>query len=69
MNTDNQIPATQNEAWGFWGTMNEQATSEAVWDAGWHQVYLQVKESAILRRTWFMKASSTMDEEWLTEGR
>ena len=25
MNTTNQIPATQNEDWGFWGTMNEQA--------------------------------------------
>ena len=23
--TNNQIPATQNEAWGFWGTMNEHA--------------------------------------------
>ena len=23
--TTNQIPATQNEAWGFWGTMNDQA--------------------------------------------
>lgn len=21
-----EIPATQNEAWGFWGTMNEQAS-------------------------------------------
>ena len=27
MNTTNQIPATQNEAWGFWGTMNEQAAA------------------------------------------
>ena len=28
--TNNQpIPATQNDAWGFWGTMNEQA--EAAW--------------------------------------
>ncbi len=25
------IPATRNEAWGFWGTMNEHATGE---DAG-----------------------------------
>ena len=24
--TSIQIPATQNEAWGFWGTMNEQAS-------------------------------------------
>jgi hypothetical protein len=23
--TTTQIPATQNEAWGFWGTMNDQA--------------------------------------------
>ena len=31
MNTTQQtnIPATQNEAWGFWGTMNEYA--EAAW--------------------------------------
>ena len=27
MNTTNQIPATQNEDWGFWGTMNEQAAA------------------------------------------
>ena len=27
--TNNQIPTTQNEAWGFWGTMNEHA--EAAW--------------------------------------
>jgi hypothetical protein len=27
MTTNQQIPATQNEAWGFWGTMNEQASS------------------------------------------
>ncbi len=27
MNTSTNIPATQNEAWGFWGTMNEHATS------------------------------------------
>ncbi len=26
MNTNNQIPATQNDAWGFWGTMNEHAS-------------------------------------------
>ena len=25
MNTNQQIPATQNEAWGFWGTMDEHA--------------------------------------------
>ena len=29
MNTTTQIPATQNDAWGFYGTMNEQA--EAAW--------------------------------------
>ena len=27
MNTTTQIPATQNEAWGFWGTMNEHAAT------------------------------------------
>ena len=27
MNTTNQIPATQNEEWGFWGTMNEHAAA------------------------------------------
>jgi hypothetical protein len=27
MNTTTQIPATQNEAWGFWGTMNEHANA------------------------------------------
>jgi len=27
MNTTNQIPATQNEYWGFWGTMNENAAT------------------------------------------
>jgi hypothetical protein len=25
--TNNQIPTTQNEAWGFWGTMNEHAST------------------------------------------
>ncbi len=25
--TSIQIPATQNEAWGFWGTMNEHASA------------------------------------------
>ena len=25
MNPTSQVPATQNESWGFWGTMNEQA--------------------------------------------
>ena len=29
MNTTTTIPATENEAWGFWGTMNEHA--EAAW--------------------------------------
>ena len=29
MNTNQTIPATQNDAWGFWGTMNEHAS------AGW----------------------------------
>jgi len=27
MTTTTQIPATQNEAWGFWGTMNENAAA------------------------------------------
>ena len=27
MTTTTQIPATQNEAWGFWGTMTENATA------------------------------------------
>ena len=27
MSTNQQIPATQNEAWGFWGTMNEHANA------------------------------------------
>lgn len=27
MNTTNYIPATQNETWGFWGTMNEHAAA------------------------------------------
>jgi hypothetical protein len=27
MNLNQQIPATQNEAWGFWGTMNEHANA------------------------------------------
>jgi len=26
MNTNQQMPATQNDAWGFWGTMNEHAS-------------------------------------------
>jgi hypothetical protein len=25
--TTNQIPATQNDAWGFWGTMKEHASA------------------------------------------
>ena len=25
MNTTTQVPATQNESWGFWGAMNEEA--------------------------------------------
>ncbi|MBL0422477.1 hypothetical protein JI739_19170 [Ramlibacter sp. AW1] len=25
MNTTKQVPATQNESWGFWGAMNEAA--------------------------------------------
>ena len=29
MTTTKQIPATQNEAWGFWGTMNNDA--HAAW--------------------------------------
>ena len=28
MNTTTQIPATQNDAWGFWGTMNEHASAQ-----------------------------------------
>lgn len=27
MNTNQQMPATQNDAWGFWGTMNEHAST------------------------------------------
>lgn len=27
MTTDRNIPATQNEAWGFWGTMESQASA------------------------------------------
>ena len=27
MTTTRQTPATQNEAWGFWGTMNEDASA------------------------------------------
>ncbi len=27
MMTNQQIPATQNDTWGFWGTMNEQAAT------------------------------------------
>ncbi|AZV94396.1 hypothetical protein CBF45_12265 [Bordetella sp. J329] len=27
MTSTNQIPATQNDAWGFWGTMNEHAST------------------------------------------
>ena len=27
MNTTTQIPTTQNESWGFWGSMNEHATA------------------------------------------
>ena len=27
MNTTRPIPATQNDAWGFWGTMNEKAAA------------------------------------------
>ena len=27
MTTTTQIPATQNDAWGFWGAMNEQANA------------------------------------------
>jgi hypothetical protein len=27
MNTTNQIPATQNQDWGFWVTMNESASA------------------------------------------
>ena len=27
MNTNTQIPTTQNDAWGFWGTMDEHAAA------------------------------------------
>ncbi|CAK7018213.1 MAG: hypothetical protein KER_00713 [Kerstersia gyiorum] len=27
MNATTQIPATQNDTWGFWGTMNEHASA------------------------------------------
>lgn len=27
MDNTNQIPATRNDAWGFWGTMNENAAT------------------------------------------
>lgn len=27
MNTNTQVPATQNESWGFWGTMQEHASA------------------------------------------
>ena len=27
MSTSQKIPATQNDAWGFWGSMNEQASA------------------------------------------
>lgn len=27
MNETRHIPATKNESWGFWGTMNEQANA------------------------------------------
>jgi hypothetical protein len=27
MNTNQQMPATQNDAWGFWGTMNDAAAA------------------------------------------
>ena len=27
MNINQQMPATQNDAWGFWGTMNEYAST------------------------------------------
>ena len=27
MNTNQQMPATQNDAWGFWNTMNEHASA------------------------------------------
>ncbi|WP_291221680.1 hypothetical protein [Dokdonella sp.] len=30
--TSIQIPATQNDAWGFWGAMGEHA--EAAWSLG-----------------------------------
>lgn len=36
MNATTQIPATQNDAWGFWGTMNELA--EAAWPSAMNAI-------------------------------
>ena len=37
--TTNQIPATQKEAWGFWGTMNEHAS------AAWHLAMTAISDA------------------------
>lgn len=39
MNNTNPIPATQNDAWGFWGTMNEQA------NAAWPQACTAISDA------------------------
>ena len=39
MTPSNLIPATQNEAWGFWGTMNEDA------DAAWPMAMTAISEA------------------------
>ena len=36
MNTNQQMPATQNDAWGFCGTMNEHAS--AAWPLAMHAI-------------------------------
>lgn len=36
---NNQIPATQNDAWGFWGTMNEHAS------AAWPQACTAISDA------------------------
>jgi hypothetical protein len=39
MTTQQTIPATQNEAWGFWGTMNEHA------GAAWPQACAAISDA------------------------
>lgn len=43
MNTSQQLPATQNDAWGFWGTMNEQA--DTAWPLAMTAISNATKES------------------------